>query len=148
MSIGKTLRGRGFDTMVGQTVVEGCRDLPQPECTALKRAGPPVKARVVPSRICDIACLLSFAGGVRRTLPDATTVIISGMFIPNRIGLAATAPFREGRHEKYRDLVKVHLTEMGVDPRVADIMDRNYDPPRSTELSRDEVVRLRIVTSQ
>lgn len=148
MSIGKILRERGFDTTVGETVVEGCRDPLQPECSALKRAGNPVKARLIPIRVCDIACLLSLAGGVRRTLPDTTTVIISGMFVPNRIGLAAAAPFREGRHAQYRDLFRAHLTQMGIDPRVADIMDKNYDPPRATELSHDEIVRLRIVTPQ
>jgi tetratricopeptide (TPR) repeat protein len=148
MSIGKILRGRGFDTTVGQTVAEGCRDLPQPECTTLKRAAAPVKATLIPNRVCDIACLLSFAGGVRRTLPGSTTVVISGMFIPNRIGVAAAAPFREGRYTQYRDLFKVHFSEMGLDPRVAAIMDENYDPPRSTPLSREEALRLRIVTSQ
>jgi tetratricopeptide (TPR) repeat protein len=148
MTIGKILRGRGFDTTAGQTLVEDCRDPLQAECLALKRAGKPVKARLVPSKVCDIPCLLALAGGVRRTLPDSTAVIITGMFVPNRIGLEATAPFREGRHVRTRDLIKAHLTLMGVDPQLADMMERNFDRPRTIELSREDIARLRIVTAQ
>jgi hypothetical protein len=92
--------------------------------------------------------VLSLAGGVRRTVPDATTVVIGGSWIPNRIGLAAAAPFREGRHVRFRDLIKLHLTQMGVDPQVADMMEEHYASPRATELSREDIARLRIVTTQ
>jgi tetratricopeptide (TPR) repeat protein len=148
MSIGKLLRERGFEATVGQTLVDECDDPLQARCMALKRAGKPLQARLVPSPDCGVACVLGLAGGVRRTLPDATTVVIGGMFVPNRIGLAAVAPFREGRHVRFRDLIKVHLTQMGVDPKVADMMEEHYDSPRATQLSREDVVRLRIVTTQ
>jgi hypothetical protein len=92
--------------------------------------------------------LLGLVGGVRRTVPDATTVVIGGMWVPNRIGVQADAPFREGRHVKFRDLFKLHLTQMGVDPQVADIMEENYASGRRIELSRADVARLRIVTPQ
>jgi hypothetical protein len=37
---------------------------------------------------------------------------------------------------------------MGVDPHLADMMEEYDDSPRATELSREDVVRLRIVTTQ
>jgi hypothetical protein len=148
MSIGKILRERGLDATVGQTMVDECGDPLEAQCLALKRAGKPLKARLVPSGSCSVACVLALAGGIRRTLPDSTTVVIGGMSIPNRIGLSAAPPFREGRHVQYRDLFKVHLTQMGVDPQVADVMEENYDSPHVTRLSRQDVARLRIVTAE
>jgi hypothetical protein len=92
--------------------------------------------------------VLSLAGGVRRTVPEATPVLIGGMWVGNRIGLQAEPLFREGRHVRYRDLIKVHLTQMGVDPRGADMIEEHYDSQRATRLSREEIARLRIVTAQ
>jgi hypothetical protein len=37
---------------------------------------------------------------------------------------------------------------MDVDPQVADMIEEHYASPRTTELSREDVVRLRIVTTQ
>jgi hypothetical protein len=148
MSIGKILRERGVDATAGQTLVEGCDDPLGAACMALKKSGKPVQAKLVPSKVCDIACLLGLAGGVRRTLPAATTVVIGGMMVANRIGLEAVEPFRDGRHVRFRDLVKLHFTEMGVDPQVADMMEEHYASPGRTELSRADIARLRIVTTQ
>jgi len=92
--------------------------------------------------------VLGLAGGVRRTVPDATTVVIGSMFVPNRIGVQAEEPFRDGRHTRSRDLIKLHLTQMGVDPQVADMMEENYTSRRAVKLSREDIARLRIVTTQ
>jgi hypothetical protein len=146
MSIGKLLRERGFDATVGQTLVDGCDDPFQAECIALKRTGKPVQATLVPSRACGVACLLGLAGGVRRTLPDATTVVIGSMGGSNRIGLGADDPVREAYHVRTRDLVKLQLTQMGIDPQLADMLEAHYASPRTSELSREDVARLRIVT--
>jgi hypothetical protein len=148
MSIGKLLRERGFEATVGQTLVEGCEDPLAASCIARKRSGKPVQARLVPKEVCDIACVLGLAGGVRRTVPEATTVVIGSMFVPNRIGLQAEEPFRDGRHTRFRDLIKLHLTQMGVDPQVSDMMEENYATARRIELSREDIARLRIVTTQ
>jgi tetratricopeptide (TPR) repeat protein len=148
MSMGKLLRERGFETTVGQTLVEGCEDPLAASCVALKRTGKPVQARLVASKVCDVACLLGLAGGVRRTVPDSTTVVIGSMWVPNRIGVQAEEPFRDGRHTRFRDLIKLHLTQMGVDPQVADMMEDNYATARRIELSREDIARLRIVTTQ
>jgi tetratricopeptide (TPR) repeat protein len=148
MSIGKLLRERGFAATVGQTLVDDCEDPLEAHCMALKRAGKPLRAGLVPSPTCGVACVLGLAGAVRRTLPQTTAVVIGGMAVGNRIGLQAAEPSREGRHVQTRDLVKVHLTKMGVDPKVADMMEEHDASKRTTELSREDVVRLRIVTAQ
>jgi len=148
MSIGKILRERGFDATVGRTRIDDCDDPFQAKCVALKQTGKPVQAALVPNRVCDIVCVLALAGGVRRTVPDATTVVITGMWIPNRVGVEAVAPFREGRYVRSRDLLKLHFTQLGVDPQVADMMEESNDSRRATGLSREDVERLRIVTAR
>jgi tetratricopeptide (TPR) repeat protein len=148
VSIGKILRERGFDATAGRTLVEGCEDPLAAACMALKKSGKPVQAMLVPNDVCDIACLLGLSGGVRRTLPETTTVVIGGMMVANRIGLQAVEPFRDGRHVQFRDLVKLHFTQMGVDPQVADMMEGHYASGAATELSRADIARLRIVTTR
>jgi tetratricopeptide (TPR) repeat protein len=148
MSIGRILRERGFEATVGQTQVDDCDDLLQARCKALKRAGKPVQAALVPSKVCGVACVLGLAGGVRRMLPDATTVVIAGMTVGNWFGFHSAEPYREGGHVRTRELVKLHLTQMGVDPQLADMMEENYASARSIELSREDIARLRIVTTQ
>jgi hypothetical protein len=68
--------------------------------------------------------------------------------VGNRIGLEAVDPFRDGRRVQFRDRVKVHLTQMGVDPQVADMMEKHDASPGTTELTRQDVARLRIVTAR
>jgi hypothetical protein len=148
MAIGKILRERKVDATAGQTLVEGCDDPRAAACLALKRSGKPVQARLAPNKVCDVACLLGLAGGVRRTLPEATVVVLGGVMIANRIGLEAADPFRDGRRVQFRDRVKVHLTQMGVDPQVADMMEKHDTSPGATELSRADIARLHIVTAQ
>jgi hypothetical protein len=148
MSIGKILRERKVDATAGQTLVEGCDDPRGAACMALKRSGKLVQARLAPNKVCDVACLLGLAGGVRRTLPEATTVVLGGVMVANRIGLEAVDPFRDGRRVQFRDRVKVHLTQMGVDPLVADMMEKHDTSPGTTELSRADIARLRIVTAR
>ena len=148
MSIGRILRERGFEATVGQTLVDDCDDSLQTKCMALKRAGDPVQAALVPSKVCGVACVLGLAGGVRRMLPDATTVVIAGMTVGNWFGFHSAEPYREGGHVRTRELVKLHLTQMGVDPQLADMMEENYASTRRFELSRQDIARLRIVTTQ
>ncbi|MBV8835382.1 MAG: tetratricopeptide repeat protein [Alphaproteobacteria bacterium] len=147
MSIGKILRERGFDTTVGRTLVDECDDDQlNDRCTGLKRAGKPLPATLVASAACRTDCLLGLAGGVRRTVPAATRVVIGSIFSPNRIGLATIPVFREGRVERIRDLIRAHLAQMGFDPRVSDMIGENYDSTQAIEVSREDVVRLRIAT--
>ena len=148
MSIGKILRERGFAVTVGRTLVDDCRDASKADCEALKRAGAPLNASLSESAMCDTACILSLAGGARRTVPAATAVIIGGWRIYSRRDLNIADEIREGRHAYLRDQFKVYLTQMGVDPQVVDIMEGNYEHQTNTALSRADLVQLRIVTSQ
>ena len=79
-SLGRILRDRGIDTTAGTTEVEACTGKPEAECFALKRPGGPLDAKLtVPDLTCDLACVLMLAGGVHRSLPAGTKVILSGI---------------------------------------------------------------------
>jgi hypothetical protein len=145
-SIGRILRERGHDVGVGRTIVEQCRGLGENECAALKRAGGATNASLSPPRTCDIACILMLAGGVRRTVPEGTTVVIHGTHLVHRLGLNISDERREGMHARMDQQYRIYLTQMGVDPALADMIDANYGTAHVTELSRADMVRLRIVT--
>jgi hypothetical protein len=148
MSIGRLLRERGFAVTVGRTLVDDCRDASTADCEARKRAGAPLNASLSESATCDTACVLSLAGGVRRTVPAATAVIIGGWRIRSPRGLNIADEHREGLHAHAHDQYKVYLTQMGVDAQVAEIMEGNYERQTNTVLSPADLVQLRIVTSR
>jgi hypothetical protein len=146
-SLGRILRDRGIDTTVGSTEVETCRGKPDTECFALKRPGGPLDAKVIMSEArCETACVLMLAGGVHRSLPAGTQVILSGMSIRNRLAPNVSDERREGLTARFGELFRIYLREMGVEPELLDIVDRNSESGRSTDLPPSEWTRLRIVT--
>ena len=146
-SLGRILRDRGFDTTVGSTEVETCKGKPDTECFALKRPGGPLDARVtVLDARCELACMFVLAGGVHRSLPAGTQVVLSGMSIRNRLAPNVSDERREGLTARFGELFRIYLREMGVEPGVLDIVDRNSESGRATELPPSEWTRLRIVT--
>ena len=148
MSIGRLLRERGYDVGVGQTIADQCRGLNDLDCVALKRSGVSLPASLSSIGTCDLACVLILVGGVRRILPEATSILIQSTKITNRLGLNISDEHREGLHAHFRDQIKLYLAQMGVDPMLADTIDANYGTARNTQLSRADVVRLRIVTGR
>ena len=85
-SLGRILRDRGIDTTAGSTEVEACGRKSDTDCFALKRPGGPLDARMnLSDPRCDIACVLVLAGGVHRSLPTGTRMILTGMAIRNRL---------------------------------------------------------------
>jgi hypothetical protein len=85
-SLGRILRDRGIDTTAGSTEVEACNGKTETECFALKRPGGPLDAKLnLLETRCDLACVLMLAGGVHRSLPAGTQMILSGMSIHNRL---------------------------------------------------------------
>jgi hypothetical protein len=147
-SLGRILRGRGIDTMAGPTDVEACHGKPDAECFALKRPGGPLDAKIsAPGTPCDIACVLILAGGVHRSLPAGTKVILSGMSIHNRLAPNVSRDEREGASARFGELFRIYLRDMGVETELLDIVDRNSEAQRRTELPRGEWIRLRIVTA-
>jgi hypothetical protein len=148
MSIGRLLRERGYDVGIGQTIADQCRGLNDSDCVALKRSGVSLPASLSSIGTCDVACVLILAGGVRRTLPEDTTILIQSTKIANRLGLNVSDEHRDGVHAHFHEQSKLYFAQMGVDPVLADMIDANFGTARSTRLLRADVVRLRIVTGR
>lgn len=148
MSVGRLLRERGYDVGVGRTTLDRCRGLNDSECVALKRSGVSLPATLSSIAICDLACVLILAGGVRRTLPQDTRIVIQNTRIRNRLGLNVSAEAREGRHAYFRDQYRLYFEQMGVDARLADMIEANYETTHNTQLSFADAVRLRIVAGR
>jgi hypothetical protein len=147
-SLGRILRGRGIDTTAGSTEVEACNGKPEAECFALKRLGGPLEAKMkMLDPPCDIACVLTLAGGVHRSLPPGTRVVLSGMSIHNRLAPNVSEETRAGSTARFGELFRIYLRDMGVETELLDILDRNSESHRQTELPPSEWLRLRIVTT-
>jgi hypothetical protein len=146
-SLGRLLRGRGIDTMAAPTDVEACHGKAEAECFALKRLGGPLDCKIkAPETSCDLACVLMLAGGVHRSLPAGAKVILSGMFIHNRLAPNVSKDEREGASMRFGELFRIYLRDMGVETELLDIVDRNSQARRQTDLPSAEWTRLRIVT--
>jgi hypothetical protein len=147
-SLGRILRDRGIDTTVGSTEVETCNEKPEAECFALKRLGGPLDAKLnLLDARCELACVFMLAGGVHRSLPAGTRMILSGMSIHNRLAPNISEERREGLTVRFGELFRIYLREMGVEPELLDIIDRNSESRSQTELPPSEWTRLRIVTA-
>jgi hypothetical protein len=146
MSIGRLLRMRGYDVGVGQTIADQCRGINETDCVALKRSGVSLLASLSSIGTCDLACVLILAGGLRRTLPEDTKVLIQSTKIASRRGLNISDEQREGLHAHFRDQIKLYFAQMGVAPALADVIEANYGIARNIQLSREDVVRFGIVT--
>jgi hypothetical protein len=147
-SLGRILRDHGIDTMAGLTDAEACHGKPEAECFALKRPGGPLDAKLnAPEAPCDLACVLILAGGVHRSLPAGTRVVLSGMSIHNRLAPNVSKDEREGASSRFGELFRIYLHDMGVETELLDIVDRNSEARRLTEMPPSEWIRLRIVTA-
>jgi hypothetical protein len=147
-SLGRILRDHGIDTSAGTTDVEACHGKSETECFALKRPGGPLDARLtLTDTSCDLACVLTLAGGVHRTLPAGTRVILGGMAIRNRLAPNVSEERRQGLTVQYGEQLRHYLRDMGVEPELVDIVDRNSETKRPTEMPPSEWARLHVVTS-
>jgi hypothetical protein len=147
-SLGRILRSRGIDATVGSTEVDACNGKPEVDCFALKRPGGPLDAKLKTLDVaCDLACVLTLAGGVHRSLPAGTRVVLSGMEIHNRLAPNVSEERRQGLTVRFGELYRIYLRDMGVETELLDIVDRNSEAHRQTELPASEWLRLRIVTS-
>jgi len=146
-SLGRILRDHGIDTTAGPTDVEACHGKPEAECFALKRPGGPLDAKVsAPDQPCDLACVLILAGGVHRSLPPGTMVMLSGMSIHNRLAPNVSDERRVGLTALYGQQFRMYLRDMGVEPELLDIIDKSPESRPRIELPASEWARLRIVT--
>jgi hypothetical protein len=89
--------------------------------------------------------VLMLAGGVHRSLPAGAKVIVSGMFIRNRLAPNVNDEQRESLTARFGEQFRLYLRDMGVETELLDIIDRNPEPRRRIELPPSEWLRLRIV---
>ena len=115
---------------------------------AQARQGGPLDARLdLLDARCELACVFMLAGGVHRSLPAGTRMILSGMSIHNRLAPNVSEERREGLTARFGELFRIYLREMGVEPELLDIIDRNSESRRQTDLPSSEWTRLRIVSA-
>ncbi len=147
VSIGRILRDRGIDAMVAATEVDACNGQSDTDCFALKRPGGPLDAREKRADMtCDLACVLMLAGGVHRSLPAGSRVILSGMSIHNRLAPNVSAEHRESLTVKFTEQFRKYLGDMGVEPALIDIAESNAAGGRHVEIPASEWTRLHLVT--
>jgi hypothetical protein len=146
-SLGRILRARGIDATMGPTDVDACQGKPDAECFALKRLGGPLDGTIKrPDEPCDLTCVLILAGGVHRSLPAGTRVMLTGMSIHNRLAPNVSKDERGGATARFDELFRIYLRDMGVETELLDIVDKTSDVHRRIELPPAEWTRLRIVT--
>ena len=146
-TLGRILRERGVDTTAGTTLVEACNGRSEPECFALKRPGGPLNAGIASQYApCDFACVLILAGGIHRTLPAGTRVVLTGMLLRNRLAPNVSQEARDTLPERYGEQLRKYLHDMGVETELLDIVDAQGESRRGIEMPASEWVRLRIVT--
>jgi hypothetical protein len=147
MSLGKIVRERKLDTGAGTTTVAGCAKLTDADCFALKRGGAPLDARLDISSVeCDLVCVVVLAGGVHRTLPADAKIVIGGMQIKSRLAPNVSPDASQGLRNYYDDLLGLYLSQMGVNPQIVTIMERDSKTRRTTTLSNNDWLKLGLVT--
>ena len=148
VSLGRILHDRGFDTTEGSTEVAACAGKSDADCFALKRPGGPLDATInLSAPRCDIACVLILAGGIHRSLPAGTRMILTGMTIKNRLAPNVSEERREGLTTLYGEQFRVYLREMGLDTELLDNVAHNAAQQHATEVPVSDWTRLHIVTS-
>ncbi|WP_338827273.1 hypothetical protein [Bradyrhizobium sp. 27S5] len=148
VSLGRILRDRGIDAIVATTEVEACSGKSEADCFALKRPGGPLDAKENVSRIvCDLACALMLAGGVHRTLPPDSHVVVSGMSIHHRIAPNVSEERREGLTALYTKQYRTYLREMGVGEDLIDMMEQSAAAAQNIDVPPSEWTRLHLTTA-
>ncbi|MGF6309851.1 hypothetical protein ABIB82_004152 [Bradyrhizobium sp. i1.8.4] len=146
-SLGRILRDRGIDAAVAATDVVACSGKSEEECFALKRPGGPLDAREkLSGTACDFACVLMLSGGVHRSLPAGSRVVLSGMAINNRLAPNVSPEHRESLTSIFTDQFRRYLGEMGIDHELLDVAVSNAGGGRYVEIPASEWGRLHLVT--
>lgn len=148
VTLGKIIRDHGLDATAGTTVVADCANVTEAACFALKRSGQPLDA-VIDSQFipCDVVCVLALAGGVHRALPAGAKVVIGPTHIRNRFAPNVSDERQQGLQARFGEKYRLYLTQMGVSSEVADIIIGNAETGHTTQLSRDDWLRLGLVTN-
>jgi hypothetical protein len=145
--LGRILRDRGLDATAGTTEVTACAGKTDAECFTLKRPGGPLDAKLsVSDLICDFACVLALAGGVHRSLPPGTKVVLGSRSVRNRLAPNIPAEQRESLTEYFGEQHRKYLSEMGIASDLVDIVDAIGQGGRPVVIPPSDWARLHIVT--
>jgi hypothetical protein len=74
-------------------------------------------------------------------------MLLGGMSIHNRMAPNVSDERREGLTTLFGEQFRTYLREMGVEPELLDIVDRNSEARRETEIPASDWKRLGIVTA-
>ncbi|WP_247438054.1 hypothetical protein [Bradyrhizobium sp. 44] len=96
--------------------------------------------------ICDFACVLALAGGVHRSLPPGTKVVLGSRSVRNRLAPNIPAEQRESLTEYFGEQHRKYLNEMGIAPDLVDIVDGIGEGGRPVVIPPSDWARLHIVT--
>jgi hypothetical protein len=147
-SLGKIIRDRGLDVRAGSTVVADCAKATETECFALKRGGQVLDAKIDTTSVaCDVVCVLVLAGGVHRTLPTDATVVIGPTHIADRLAPNVSQERQHGLQTQFSNQFRLYLSQMGVSTEIVDIIDRNAQTGRATQLSSKDLLRFGLITT-
>jgi hypothetical protein len=147
-SIGKIVRDHGLDVRAGATFVADCAKEKETECFAPKRSGKVLDAKIDTTFVaCDVTCVLVLAGGVHRTLPADATVVIGQTHIAERLAPNVSQERQRGLQTQFANQFRLYLSQMGVSTEIADIIDRDAQTGRTTQLSSKDWLRLGLVTT-
>ena len=148
ISLGRIMHDRGVDATAGTTVVDACNGKADAECFALKRPGGPLDAKLnITDQSCDLGCVLMLVGGIHHSLPTGAHVLLGGMAIHNRLAPNVSDERRQGLTTLFGEQFRLYLREMNVDPALLDIVDKNSEARRESELPASDWKRLGIVTA-
>ena len=79
---------------------------------------------------------------------ETTTVVFQGTQVGHRLGHNIPDEIRDGVHVRANEQIKLYLMQMGVDPALAEMINASYGNAGKTVLSRADLIRLRVLTSQ
>jgi len=142
-SIGKIIRDHGLDVRACATVVADCSKEKETES----------QRQILDAKIdttfvaCDVTCVLVLAGGVHRTLPTDAAVVIGPTHIADRLAPNVSQERQRGLQTQFGNQSRLYPNQMGVSTEIADIIDRDAQTGRTTELSSKDWLRLGLVTT-
>jgi hypothetical protein len=146
-SLGKIIRDHGLDVRAGATIVADCAKVTETECFAIERSGQVLDAKIDTTSVaCDVNCVLVLAGGVHRTLPADAKVVIGPTHITNRLAPNVSQERKAGLQTEFGNQFRLYLSQMGVSTEIVDIIDRDTQTGRTTQLSSKDWQRLGLVT--
>jgi hypothetical protein len=85
------------------------------------------------------------AGGVHRSLPAGTRVVLSGMVLRNRLAPNVSQEASATLPERYGEQFRKYLRDMGVASEFFDLVEQQGESGRGFEMPASEWTRLHIV---